>query len=72
MKSVISIKSTTVMRSTVLYMQIKADMESELSLTKSNLGWLDTSLLLPYAVMQVMLSFWQCHNAGNVVILAVS
>ena len=59
------------MRSTVLCVQIKADMESELSLTKSNLGWLDTSLLLPYAVMQVKLSFWQCHNAGNV-ILAVS
>ncbi|XP_070191654.1 probable hexose phosphate transport protein [Littorina saxatilis] len=34
---------------------IKADLESELSLTKSNLGWLDTALLLPYAVMQMVL-----------------
>ncbi|XP_076447736.1 uncharacterized protein LOC143284689 isoform X2 [Babylonia areolata] len=34
---------------------IKADMESELSFTKSQLGWLDAALLLPYAVMQMVL-----------------
>ena len=34
--------------------QVKTDLETELSITKIQLGWLDTAFLLPYAVMQVM------------------
>ncbi|KAL8612511.1 hypothetical protein ACOMHN_053765 [Nucella lapillus] len=34
---------------------IKADMETEMGFTKSQLGWLDAALLLPYAVMQMVL-----------------
>ncbi|KAK3585979.1 hypothetical protein CHS0354_038533 [Potamilus streckersoni] len=34
---------------------VKTDLESELSFTKSQLGLLDTALLLPYAVMQILL-----------------
>ncbi|XP_078597172.1 uncharacterized protein LOC144873566 isoform X3 [Branchiostoma floridae x Branchiostoma japonicum] len=34
---------------------IKSDLASELSLTKTQLGWLDTSMLLPYATMQMAL-----------------
>ncbi|ESO91510.1 hypothetical protein LOTGIDRAFT_228870 [Lottia gigantea] len=34
---------------------IKADLESGLSMSKTQLGWLDTALLLPYAVMQMLL-----------------
>ncbi|BFZ08995.1 hypothetical protein BsWGS_12034 [Bradybaena similaris] len=34
---------------------IKADLQMELSFTTSQLGWLDTALLLPYAVMQIIL-----------------
>ncbi|XP_025108745.1 putative glycerol-3-phosphate transporter 5 isoform X1 [Pomacea canaliculata] len=34
---------------------IKADLEKDLDLSKSALGWLDTALLLPYAVMQMVL-----------------
>ncbi|XP_019625469.1 PREDICTED: putative glycerol-3-phosphate transporter 5 [Branchiostoma belcheri] len=34
---------------------IKTDLASELSLTKTQLGWLDTSMLLPYATMQMIL-----------------
>ncbi|KAL8592244.1 hypothetical protein ACOMHN_030919 [Nucella lapillus] len=34
---------------------IKVDMESELSLSKNQLGLLDTALLMPYAVMQMLL-----------------
>lgn len=33
--------------------QIKTDLETNLNLTKTELGWLDTALLFPYAVMQV-------------------
>jgi len=32
---------------------VKTDLETELSLTKTQLGWFDTALLLPYALMQV-------------------
>ncbi|XP_066283811.1 uncharacterized protein [Branchiostoma lanceolatum] len=34
---------------------IKTDLASELGLTKTQLGWLDTSMLLPYATMQMIL-----------------
>lgn len=34
---------------------IKTDLETELSMSKSQLGFLDTALLLPYAVMQMLL-----------------
>ncbi|XP_077985117.1 uncharacterized protein LOC144439755 [Glandiceps talaboti] len=33
---------------------IKADLELELSLSKPQLGWLDTAFLLPYATLQVL------------------
>ena len=34
---------------------IKPDLVKSLHLSKSQLGWLDTALLLPYAVMQMLL-----------------
>ncbi|XP_050411594.1 uncharacterized protein LOC126826657 isoform X2 [Patella vulgata] len=34
---------------------IKADLEVSLSISKTELGWLDTALLLPYALMQMCL-----------------
>lgn len=34
---------------------IKTDLEVILKLSKTQLGWLDTALLLPYAVMQILL-----------------
>lgn len=34
---------------------IKTDLETNLNLTKTELGWLDTALLFPYAVMQMLL-----------------
>ncbi|XP_071477098.1 sugar phosphate exchanger 3-like [Diadema antillarum] len=34
---------------------VKADLSVDLSLTKSQLGWLDTALLLPYATGQIIL-----------------
>ncbi|XP_064607504.1 uncharacterized protein LOC135471968 [Liolophura sinensis] len=34
---------------------IKADLETDLNFTKTQLGWLDTSLLLPYALMQMFM-----------------
>ena len=34
---------------------IKPDLEKTLHLKKSQMGWLDASLLLPYAVMQMLL-----------------
>lgn len=34
---------------------VKTDLETELSITKIQLGWLDTAFLLPYAVMQMLL-----------------
>lgn len=34
---------------------VKTDLENELSLSKTQLGWLDTALLLPYALMQMLL-----------------
>ncbi|KAL4226188.1 hypothetical protein ACF0H5_014174 [Mactra antiquata] len=34
---------------------IKTDLETDLNISKSQLGWLDTALLLPYAVMQMLL-----------------
>ena len=33
--------------------QLKADLQKDLGFTTSQLGWLDTALLLPYAVMSV-------------------
>lgn len=34
---------------------VKTDLEESLSIPKTQLGWLDTALLLPYAVMQMLL-----------------
>ena len=34
---------------------IKPELEKTLSIKKSALGWLDTALLFPYAVMQMLL-----------------
>ncbi|KAH3820537.1 uncharacterized protein LOC127832346 [Dreissena polymorpha] len=34
---------------------VKTDLETELLFTRTQLGWLDTALLLPYAVMQMIL-----------------
>nr|XP_006825125.1 PREDICTED: sugar phosphate exchanger 2-like [Saccoglossus kowalevskii] len=46
---------------------IKADLESELGLSKTQLGWLDTSLLLPYAAIQLFLgSFGDRFGARKV------
>ena len=34
-------------------LQVKSDLAYVYKLSKTDLGWLDTALLLPYAVMQV-------------------
>ncbi|CAI9720523.1 glucose-6-phosphate exchanger SLC37A2-like [Octopus vulgaris] len=34
---------------------VKTDLEQSLNIPKEKLGWLDTALLLPYAVMQILL-----------------
>ena len=34
-------------------LQVKPDLQIELSLSTNQLGWLDTALILPYAVAQV-------------------
>ncbi|XP_062569176.1 probable sulfoacetate transporter SauU, partial [Saccostrea cucullata] len=34
---------------------VKTDLEESLSIGKTQLGWLDTALLLPYALMQMLL-----------------
>lgn len=43
-------------------LQVKTDLEESLSIPKTQLGWLDTALLLPYAVMQVSSVDTQCIN----------
>lgn len=43
-------------------LQVKTDLEESLSIPKTQLGWLDTALLLPYALMQVGSVDTQCIN----------
>lgn len=43
-------------------LQVKTDLEESLSIPKTQLGWLDTALLLPYALMQVSSVDTQCIN----------
>ena len=37
----------------MIFSQVKTDLQTELVLSTHHLGWLDTALILPYAVAQV-------------------